>query len=84
MSGYLALLKRSARRANEYPVYIAGEFNGTEYISGHYQVVKLPRIKAKYYPPKPPKPKPKPLTREQHIAAAKKELEEMLRSASSD
>ena len=80
MSGYLRLLKRSAMRADEYSVYIAGENKDGEYISGHYQVVKLPRIKQKRYPPKPPKPKPKPLTREQHIEAAKKELEEMLRS----
>ena len=77
MSGYLKLLKRSARRADEYTVYIAGENKGGEYISGHYQVVKLPRIKPKRYLPKP---KPKPLTREQHIEAAKKELEEMLRN----
>ena len=76
MSGYLRLLKRSAKRANEYTVCIAGENKDGEYISGRYQVVKLPRIKPKRYPPKPPKP----LTREQHIAAAKKELEEMLRS----
>lgn len=80
MSGYLKLLKRSAKRADVYTVYIAGEFNGGEYISGHYQTIKLPRIKSKRYPPKPPKPKPKPLTREQHIQAAKKELEEMLRN----
>lgn len=75
MSGYLALLKRSARRANEYPVYIAGEFSGTEYISGHYQVVKLPRINHKRF-----MPKPKLLTPKQHIEKARKELEAMLRS----
>lgn len=71
--GYLTLLKRSARKADKAVVYIAGAFVDGENTGGHYKTVKLPRIKKE-----PPK-HTEPLTREQHIEAAKKELEEMIR-----